>query len=182
MRGNDLAMLSLSDFQDDKPWTDDDVPLTDIDIPDQIEGVRIQRLVTHADPRGDLTVLLSTQYGSFDPLPPQVYWVRAAPGSIRAWVYHRRQSDRLALTNGTIRVVLIDLRKDGATYGKMNILDVGTKNPVLLTIPPLVVHGVENRGKEVAAFINMPTQAYNPANPDKARLRFDHPDIPYRFE
>ncbi|MDX8466441.1 dTDP-4-dehydrorhamnose 3,5-epimerase family protein [Mesorhizobium sp. VK23B] len=176
-----MQTLSLDDFVDDKPWHDDTPLLEDISSADLIAGVRIQRLITRADKRGDLTVLISALLEPISP-PPHVYLVSAEPGSIRAWVYHKRQSDRLACTNGDIRVVLYDLRKDSPTYQKLEILDVGAANKVLLTIPPYVVHGVHNRGKSTATFVNMPTNFYDPKNPDKARIRFDHPGIPYRFE
>lgn len=172
--------LSLDDFVDDKPWADDIALLEDITIEDQIDGVRLQRLHTRADGRGDLTVLLSDLNEKIAPAP-HVYWVTAEAGSIRAWVFHKRQFDRLAYTNGDIRVVLYDLRPGSPTHGKLNILDVGAANKVALTIPPFVIHGVQNRGKHTATFINMPTRAYDPAHPDKSRLPFDHPGIPYRF-
>lgn len=172
--------ISLDDFVDDKPWVDD-LPLhEDLAIEGSIEGLRLQRLLTRADARGDLTVLLSELKDMVTP-PPHVYWVTAEPGSIRAWVYHKRQFDRLAYTNGDLRVVLYDLRPDSLTHGRLNIVDVGAANKVLLTIPPFVIHGVQNRGKQAATFINMPTRAYDPAQPDKSRLPFDHPGIPYRF-
>lgn len=172
--------LSLEDFVDDPSWGDATPLLEDVAVEDQIEGVRLQRLHTRADKRGDLTVLLSNLQEAIDPAP-HIYWVSAEPGSIRAWVYHKRQSDRLAYTNGDIRVVLYDLRKDSPTYGKLNVLDVGAANKVALTIPPYVIHGVHNRGEQTATFINMPTKAYDPANPDKSRLPFNHPGIPYSF-
>jgi dTDP-4-dehydrorhamnose 3,5-epimerase len=172
--------LSLDDFVDDRPWRDDLPLLDDVVIQDQIEGVRLQQLHTRVDGRGDLTVLLSDLKEKIIPAP-HVYWVTAEAGSIRAWVYHKRQSDRLACTNGDIRVVLYDLRPDSPTHGKLNILDVGAANRVTLTIPPFVVHGVHNRGKHAATFVNMPTHEYDPAHPDKSRLPFDHPGIPYRF-
>ena len=175
-----MENLSLGDFVDDEPWRDD-VPLLE-DVPGEglIAGVRMQRLVTRADKRGDLTVLMSALR---EPItaPPHVYLVSAEPGSIRAWVYHRRQFDRLAYTNGEIRLVLYDLREDSPTYRKLDIVDVGAANKILLTIPPHVVHGVQNRGKSTATFVNMPTNAYDPEHPDKSRIRFDHPGIPYRF-
>lgn len=174
-------MISLSDFTHDRPWLEQDPALEDYTIADQIAGVRLQHLVARRDGRGDLTVLFSTHYGGTLP-PPHVYWVTAAPGSVRAWVYHERQADRLAYTNGSIRVVLYDLRPESVTFQHMNIIDVGADNPTLLTIPPLVVHGVQNRGALPATFVNMPTNAYDPANPDKSRLQWDHPGIPYRFE
>jgi dTDP-4-dehydrorhamnose 3,5-epimerase len=175
-------LLKLTDFKEDQPWADEVVPFKDVAGADTINGVRLQRLVTHGDSRGDLTVLLSTGYGVFDPLPPHVYQVTAGAGSIRAWVFHRLQSDRLAFTTGRFRVVLFDLREESATHGKLNVLDLGSDNRVLLTIPPFVVHGVQNRGADAATFVNLPTNAYDPAHPDKARLPWDHAGIPYRFE
>lgn len=176
-----MENLSLADFVEDEPWRDDVPFLEDVSVENPIAGVRMQRLVTRADKRGDLTVLISALR---EPVtaPPHVYLVSAEPGSIRAWVYHKRQFDRLAYTNGDIRVVLYDLREGSPTYRKLDILDVGSANKILLTIPPFVVHGVQNRGKSTATFVNMPTSAYDPENPDKSRIRFDHPGIPYRFD
>jgi len=175
-----LVSLSLSDFTDDKPWVEDAPLLEDVHVENQIEGVRLQRLATRSDKRGDLTVLLSALREPIVPIP-HVYLVAAEAGSVRAWVYHKRQHDRLAYTNGEIRVVLFDLRTDSPTFGKLNILDVGADNKILLTIPPFVVHGVQNRGATAATFVNMPTNAYDPANPDKSRIRHDHPGVPYQF-
>ncbi|WP_457940283.1 dTDP-4-dehydrorhamnose 3,5-epimerase family protein [Mesorhizobium sp. 10J20-29] len=171
--------LSLEDFTDDPAWDEGRI-LQDVEIENRIDGVRIQRLDTKVDKRGDLTVLLSDLQEPVQPAP-HVYWVTAAPGSIRAWVYHKRQYDRLAYTNGDIRVVLYDIRPGSPTHGQLNILDVGEANNITLTIPPFVIHGVHNRGSQTATFINMPTRAYDPSRPDKSRVRFDHPGIPYRF-
>jgi dTDP-4-dehydrorhamnose 3,5-epimerase len=175
-------MISLDDFVDDVPWAEQNPALAEVPIPDQIEGVRLRRLVTHGDGRGDLTVLLSTQYADFHPLPPHIYLVGAAPGSVRAWVYHKHQDDRLGFTEGNLRVVLYDIRPGSVTFGKLNVIDVGAANRLQVSIPAKVVHGVQNRGAEWARFVNMPTKAYDPAHPDKSRVRPDHPGIPYRFE
>ena len=174
-------MLELEDFTDDTGWTPEHTPLSEITIENQIEGVVMQRLNTYYDDRGDLTVLMSDIYDATHHTP-HVYLVTTAPKSVRAWVYHKRQHDRLAYTQGDIRVVLYDLRKDSPTYGKLNVLDVGENNKLLLTIPPFVVHGVQNRGEESAQFINLPTKAYDPSFPDKSRVPKDSPEIPYTFE
>lgn len=174
-------MLSLEDFTDDKPWQPAQPEFAEVTIDNQIAGVEMRRLTTNADGRGDLTVLMSDRFGERY-RTPHVYLVTAAARSIRAWVYHKRQSDRLAYTTGRLRVVLYDLRKDSATYGVLNVIDVGAANKVWLTIPPFVVHAVQNLGDEDTQFVNMPTQAYDPANPDKSRVAVDHPGIPYRFE
>jgi dTDP-4-dehydrorhamnose 3,5-epimerase len=173
--------VSLDEFVDDTPWIEAERPLAELRIPDQIEGVVIRRLLTNRDDRGDLTVLFSSRLVQDTP-SPHIYWVTTAPGSVRAWVFHKRQIDRLVFTNGNMRIVLYDVRPGSTTYGKLNIIDAGRENKVQLTIPPFVVHGVQNAGDQAATFVNMPTNAYDPANPDKSRLPVNHPGIPYRFE
>ena len=177
----EMHKISLDEFVDDSPWVEDVPLLQEFRIDNQIDGVRLNRLLTREDERGDLTVLISDLNEVIAPVP-HAYLVTAAPGSIRAWVYHKRQSDRLACTNGSMRVVLYDLRPQSPTYRELNVIDVGGSNRVLLTIPPEVVHGVQNRGLTAATFLNMPTRAYDPAHPDKSRLPYNHPGIPYVFD
>jgi dTDP-4-dehydrorhamnose 3,5-epimerase len=175
-----LDRIALNDFVDDKPWTPQGPENAEIRIENQIAGVEMRRLVQLADGRGNLTVLMSDRFGaSYN--TPHVYLVTAAARSIRAWVYHKRQSDRLAFTLGRLRIVLYDLRPDSPNHGVINVIDAGAANRLLLTIPPFVVHAVQNLDDEDTCFVNMPTCAYDPANPDKSRVPFDHPGIPYAF-
>ena len=176
-----IDRVTLDDFVDDRPWLPEGVENAEVRIENQIAGVELRRLEQRADGRGNLVVLMSDRFGE-SYRTPHVYLVTAAARSVRAWVYHKRQSDRLAYTQGRLRVVLYDLRPDSPTHQVLNVLDVGAANKVLLTIPPFVVHAVQNLGDEDACFVNMPTRAYDPANPDKSRLPKDHPGIPYRFE
>lgn len=173
--------LRLEDFADDPPWVPTQVEFANVSAPDLIADVRVQRLVPHRDPRGELTVLM-TSLGGAGGSAPHVYVVRSEPRTIRAWVYHKNQWDRLAYTEGTFRLVLYDLRPGSPTLGRLNVLDVGEHNRVLVTIPPFVVHGVRNLGSRPASFVNMPTLPYDPARPDKSRLPHGHPGIPYVFE
>ncbi len=174
------ALASPEEFRDDKPYPSrpDPNPLRDND--ELIAGVEIFPLTGNADGRGSLFELSIFDQVS-EPVV-HVYQVFAEPGSVRAWVYHKRQFDRLAYTNGEFDVVLYDIRADSATKGMINVIRAGEKNPCLIRIPPYVVHGVCNRGKERASFVNMPTRRYDLSNPDKSRLPKDDPRIPYRFE
>lgn len=174
-------MIRAEDFVDDAPWRADPEELSEVWIDNQIHGVELRRILRRSDRRGSLEVLLSDRHGA-EFTTPHVYPVTAAARSVRAWVCHKRQSDRLAYTSGRLRVVLFDLRPDSPTHGGLNVIDVGGGNCVLLTIPPFVAHGVQNLGDEDAQFVNLPTRAYDPTLPDKSRLPRDHPGIPYRFE
>lgn len=172
--------LRLEDFVDDTPWVPGTEAFGAVSIPDPIDGVRVRRLVGNRDGRGELTVLM-TSLDDATAIAPHVYHVVAEPQSIRAWVYHKVQADRLAFFAGSFRLVLYDIRPDSPTHGRLNVLDVGAANRALVTIPPFVIHGVQNRDTRPASFINMPTRPYDPARPDKSRLPYGHPDIPYAF-
>jgi len=110
-----------------------------------------------------------------------VYQVTASADSIRAWVMHRRQDDRLAFLNGRFRIALYDLRPGSSTAGLLNVFVLGSEQPAVLRIPARVIHGVQNLG-ETATFVNMPTKAYDPGDPDKWRLPSDDPRVPFRFD
>ena len=142
-----------------------------------IDGVEIWPLDCRADARGALVELLSTRDAP-DLAIPHVYHVTAAPGSIRAWVYHARQTDRLCFVQGRFRIVLVDLRDDSPTSGAVADLLLGGDDPARLVVPPFVVHGVRNIGTAPAHFVNLPTRAYDLADPDKFRLSPDDPRMP----
>ena len=171
-------MISAKDFQSDTPWEPKPVPPAR--VPDNlIAGVTLTPLVLNTDTRGSLVMLKNGVTDDDEPLV-YVYRVTAEPGSIRAWVYHERQADRLAYTEGHFRIVLHDIRPDSPTYGAFNVIEAGEDNPLRLRIPEFVVHGVQNYGAR-ASFVNMPTRAYDPALPDKQRLKYPDPRIPYAF-
>ncbi|MCA0433434.1 MAG: dTDP-4-dehydrorhamnose 3,5-epimerase family protein [Proteobacteria bacterium] len=150
------------------------------DLGPLIHGVTVTALSVGKDGRGQLNELLTERDGPIDPIV-HVYQVFAEPGSLRGWVYHKQQDDRLAFTTGAFRVVLFDIREDSPTKGMLNVFQFGEKLRVTLRIPAYVVHGVKNEGTDAASFVNMPTRVYDPANPDKHRLPPDSSLIPYSF-
>jgi dTDP-4-dehydrorhamnose 3,5-epimerase len=171
--------LSLDNFEPDRPWRLDAQPAPP-HRQDVIDGVSASALTPHSDQRGSLCELLTTREGPVDPIV-HVYIVSARPGSVRAWVYHRFQHDRLAFTNGEFEVVLYDLRPGSPTRNRLNVFRLGDARPCLLTVPPLVIHGAKNTGAGWAYFVNLPTRAYCPDAPDKCRIPENDPRIPYSF-
>ena len=170
--------LTPDDFVQDAPVATAQAPAA-TPVADLIDGVTVTPLVAHGDNRGALTELLTTRDGLIKPIV-HVYEVEAKAGSIRGWVYHRHQFDRLAFTRGRFRVVLFDIRQDSPTFNKLSVLILGTERPGLLRIPPFVVHAVQNLGED-AIFINMPTRVYDPRDPDKSRLPIGDPRTPFSF-
>jgi dTDP-4-dehydrorhamnose 3,5-epimerase len=178
-----MAHLSLSDvrqqFRQDLPKRRVERPAADM-IAGRIHGCTALAMPKASDDRGDLVELLTTRDAVIEPIV-HVYQVFAEPGSIRAWVFHEQQADRLCLTQGHLQVVLYDLREDSPTAGALVVLSVGADNPTFLRIPAFVAHGIKNVGAERAAFVNLPTPGYFYDAPDKFRLPFDTPLIPHTW-
>ena len=158
--------MKITDFNQDKPLT--------IATPEEIsnniiiEGDKIFQLNGNSDSRGCLIELLSNRHEENEPIV-HVYKVEAEPSSYRGFVYHKWQKDRLTFTEGNFLILLEDVREDSPTFGNKMTINAGSSNRILLVIPPFVAHSVENHG-ERASFINMPTNIYDPQNPDKFRF------------
>jgi dTDP-4-dehydrorhamnose 3,5-epimerase len=166
-----------SRFVKDKPYEKTTIRAVDV-IGGRIEGCTAIPLAPRGDQRGELVELLTTRDQPIWSIV-HVYQVFAAPGSLRGWVYHEHQHDRLAFTTGRLKVTLHDLREESPTFGNTIAKIFGTEHKVLLTIPPFVAHCVENLGTETATFVNMPTRAYYLSDPDKLRLPVSSGLIPY---
>jgi dTDP-4-dehydrorhamnose 3,5-epimerase len=104
----------------------------------------------------------------------------------KAWHYHHRQTDHFACVSGRALVVLCDLRDGSPTRGQVQevVLEAppNTSNPPLLVkIPPLVVHGFTALECDEARIVNVPTQTYRYDDPDERRLEWNSPEVPYRW-
>ena len=175
--------IALADIQRqftaDPPQTRIQPDLIDL-LEGRIENCHAYTLRPGSDHRGDLFELLTTRDGAIEPIV-HVYQVWAEPGSIRAWVCHASQTDRLCFTGGTFQIALFDMRPESPTAGAVASIIAGADLPVRLTIPPHVAHGVRNLGPERAAFVNLPTTVYDHRAPDKYRLPIDSELIPFRW-
>jgi dTDP-4-dehydrorhamnose 3,5-epimerase len=145
----------------------------------RIQGLQITPRLAQIDERGELTEMYNPAWG-LDPLV-YAYMVIAYPSSIRAWVMHKEQEDRLFMVKGYVRWAFFDARVDSATHGMLSVHTFSERQRIMLTIPPGVFHGVQNIGLEDAIFINMPSRPYNHKNPDKYRLPIKNDLIPFDF-
>ena len=163
-------------FRQDAPTPLPPPSATDL-LGGRIHGATATALHSATDHRGDLIELLTTRDGGVEPIV-HVYQVWCEPGSVRAWVYHGSQDDRLCFTTGRFQIALFDLRPGSPTAGAMVTLDAGAAHPLRLRIPAFVAHGIKNCGDDRAAFVNLPTNVYRHATPDKFRLPANTPLIP----
>lgn len=143
-----------------------------------ISGVKVKKLNPLPDERGLVMEILRCDDEIFKKFG-QVYITTAYPGVVKAWHYHKKQTDSFAVIHGMIKIVLYDPRKNSPTKGEINEFFIGIHNPILIQIPPEVYHGFKGISEQEAIMLNCPTEPYNRQNPDEYRLPAHTKKIPY---
>jgi dTDP-4-dehydrorhamnose 3,5-epimerase len=146
-----------------------------------IPGVVLFDLVTHVDDRGELTELFRENWdrrrSDETGIPPedlgrcrQVYASGTLPGVVKAWHYHKEQTDRFTVVQGRVLVVCIDGRAGSEAQGfpVEFVLDAKMSRRQL-TIPPGVWHGWMTLGNEPSVVLNCTSREHNHADPDEVR-------------
>jgi len=146
-----------------------------------IDGVAVKKLRVIPDERGRVMEILRSDDEFFSRFG-QVYMTTAYPGVVKGWHYHKKQTDHVAVVKGTLKLVLYDDRDDSSTKGEINEFFLGQHNPVLVKIPPLVLHGFKCISQEEAICINVPSEVYDYDQPDEFRVDPHKNDIPYAWE
>jgi len=112
----------------------------------------------------------------------QVYCTTVNPGVVKGWHYHTRQVDNFVCVSGMIKLVAYDGRPGSRTKGLVNELFIGTHNPLLVQIPPGVLHGFKGVSSPEAIVINISTEPYNRKRPDEHRMDPHDNEIPYDWD
>jgi dTDP-4-dehydrorhamnose 3,5-epimerase len=143
-----------------------------------IEGVKIKQLNIIPDKRGRLMEILRSDdnvYKNFG----QVYMTTVLPDVVKAWHYHQKQTDSMACISGMVLLVLYDNRKDSSTKNVICEYCIGIYNPLLVQIPPGILHGLKCIGTEEAIVINIPDFPYHHQQPDEYRIDPHSKEIGY---
>ncbi|HEX7401148.1 MAG TPA: dTDP-4-dehydrorhamnose 3,5-epimerase family protein [candidate division Zixibacteria bacterium] len=143
-----------------------------------IQGVLTKKLKVIPDERGRLMEILRADDELFTKFG-QVYMTTAYPGVVKGWHYHKKQTDHFSVVKGMIKLVLYDNREGSPTKGEINEFFLGEHKPLLVKIPPLVLHGFKCVSPEEAICINIPTELYDYQQPDEYREDPHQIDIPY---
>ncbi|MEQ8821651.1 MAG: dTDP-4-dehydrorhamnose 3,5-epimerase family protein [Sumerlaeia bacterium] len=144
-----------------------------------IHGVKTRKLTPHCDERGRLMEMLRRDDPEMDVTFGQVYVTTAYPGVVKAWHYHKMQTDHFVCLKGMAKVVLYDDRADSPTKGEVNEFFLGEHNPLIVEIPKFVYHGFKCIGEGEAMIVNITTNTYNYKNPDEYRIDPHSGQIPY---
>jgi dTDP-4-dehydrorhamnose 3,5-epimerase len=145
-----------------------------------IDGVRVVDLVRHGDDGGSVTELARLTDGRVAGLESftvrQVNFSEMAPGVIKAFHLHARQTDVWYVPpSDRMLVVLLDVRKGSRTEGARQRVMLGNGASRLLLIPPGVAHGVRNLGETTGRMVYLVDLHFTtePATCDEGRLPWD---------
>jgi dTDP-4-dehydrorhamnose 3,5-epimerase len=143
-----------------------------------IDGVKIKKLKVIPDERGRLMEILRSDEEIYEKFG-QIYITAAYPGVVKAWHYHREQTDHLVCVSGMMKIVLYDARKGSSTNGEVNEFFCGVHNPLLIKVPKGIYHGFKCISDTEALVINIPDRLYDYDSPDEFRVDPHKNDIPY---
>ena len=146
-----------------------------------IAGVEIKNLKVIPDERGRLMEILRSDEPVFKKFG-QLYMTTAYPGVVKGWHYHKVQWDHFAVVKGMLKLVLVDQREDSETKDEINEFFLGEHNPVLFSVPPLVLHGFKGVDVTETIVVNCPTEVYHYNDPDEFRMDQHLSEIPYDWD
>lgn len=146
-----------------------------------IYGVSIQASRTQVDDRGTLCEIFTPQRAPHPAPVVYVYQFSIRPGKIKGWHAHHLHDDRIFISQGQVKVVLYDSRRDSPTFGMINEIYRSDLSRDLMVIPAFVYHAHQNIGTTDALFVSMPSRPYDHESPDVYRFPIDTDQIPYQF-
>jgi dTDP-4-dehydrorhamnose 3,5-epimerase len=154
-----------------------------VDSPKLIAGVKCAPIALWPDDRGYFLEVQRLGLGLAADFPKESTQISAAlnyPGIIKAFHFHRHQTDCWTPAMNMLQVVLIDLRPESPTYGRRNTLYVGNLRPWQILIPPGVAHGYKVLSVGPSMLIYATDRFYNPE--DEGRIAHDDARLNYDWE
>lgn len=145
-----------------------------------ISGVVIKPLITHADDRGYFREVLRNDDQLLKRFG-QTSMTLTYPGVVKAFHYHERQDDLWYVAKGMAQIVLYDRRPESKTQKQTQVVYAGEQNPVLVVIPKGVAHGYRVLGNEPVILFYHTTEPYRSDEPDEKRLAWDDPEIGFNW-
>jgi len=125
----------------------------------EIPGVEVRPLQARADARGWLAELFRSDQLPDELHPAMGYVSVTLPGQARGPHEHRQQTDLFCFPGpGDLDLYLWDARAGASGGGQ--VLRVGASNPVLVIVPPGVVHGYRAVGDGPALVLNFANRLY----------------------
>lgn len=137
-----------------------------------IEGVEVKTLKPLFDERGKLFEVLRNDdkfYNGFG----QAFISTIRNGVVKAWHMHQLQTDYYCVLKGMCRIVLLDRREKSKTFNQKMEFYTGEENPLLIKIPPYILHGIKCYKGDEAILLAITDVPYNRVEPDEIKIPYD---------
>ena len=148
-----------------------------------IKDVIIKNLIKNEDERGWLTEIYRNDETETHPV--MGYVSTNKPGIVRGPHEHAKQTDVFAFIGpGTVEINLWDRRENSETSGEHMKIEAGENNPIMVIVPPGIVHAYKCIGDKDAWCINLPDKLYKGENKkeDADEIRWENKeDSPYKL-
>ncbi|MCE8427581.1 MAG: dTDP-4-dehydrorhamnose 3,5-epimerase family protein [Candidatus Methanoperedens sp.] len=104
-----------------------------------IEGVTVENFRVMCDERVWLIEILRYDDEIFSKFG-QMYITTVYPGAVKAWNYHKKQTDHLTCIRGMMKVVLYDGMEGSRTYKLINEFFIGHHNSIVIKVLPMIYY------------------------------------------
>lgn len=126
-----------------------------------IDGVEVRELKRISDNRGFLIELFrQSWFGAVK----QVYCTTLKVGVIKdqtSFHMHNLQKDYMTCLVGKAKLVMVDIRMDSPTRNEIMEVEMGEGSYKIVSIPPKVLHALQNIGDSEAFVINCIDREYS---------------------
>jgi dTDP-4-dehydrorhamnose 3,5-epimerase len=130
-------------------------------IDDMIHDVEVRELEKHTDSRGWLTEIFRSDELPCSFSPAMCYVSMTRPGVKRGPHEHQDQTDYFVFTGpGRFQITLWDNRETSQTYGVRQTILAGDTSPMMVLVPPGVVHGYKNVSEVPGLVVNCPDRLF----------------------
>ena len=127
----------------------------------RIHDVTARHLAKFIDERGWLAELYRSDELEPEIMPTMAYISMTQPGVARGPHEHKDQTDYFCFIGpSNFKVYLWDARPDSPSYGTKQVLYAGQDAPMMVVVPPGVVHAYRNVGIDNGIVFNGPNRLY----------------------
>lgn len=134
-----------------------------------IAGIKTKKVSYHTDARGRLGEIF-TRRDLMWVQPAHLYVTSVEYGVVKGWHLHQFQVDNFFCLKGNIRLALWDIRPKSPSFGLVNEFVMGDSSPLVVQIPPGVLHGFKGLEMPESLVLNASSRVYTLQQPDEIRV------------
>ena len=143
-----------------------------------INGVSLRELMVFENDLGGVKHMLKKQWPEFNSFG-EVYFSTINAGIVKGWKKHDKTILNFAVPLGNVKVIIYDSNENSSSFGKVQEIELGEKNHILLTIPPNVWYSFAALNNDKAMICNLISIEHSEDTHHQIKLIND--EIPYKW-